>query len=595
MQPESNNLFEVSWEVCNKVGGIYTVVSSKAPHMMAKYENYYLIGPYFPQKTFGTFEETLPPEHCKEAFDTLKHEGIDCHCGTWLVKGNPNVILIDFTNYATRKNDIKKKLWDTHKIDSLHTEWFDYDEPVVFATTAGRVIQELAKTLNGKTTAHFHEWLTGAGLLHLKNEKTKVATVFTTHATTLGRTIAGTDHNLYEVLETLNPDENAAQRGSSINAKHLLEKAAAQNADIFTTVSDITGIEAEKILGKKPDLLLPNGLDLEKFPTFEQASIKHSHFKARIKQFITYYFFPYNTFDLDNTLIYFLAGRYEFFDKGIDTFITALSKLNEKLKQEKSQKTIITFFWVPGNVKAIRQQLLENKTYYLDIKDSLDDETEAIKSKILSLFISKKDISTTSLFEKDFLEDIKPKLVRLSRHGTPPLSTHELYNENTDAIITALKNAGLDNSENNKVKVVFYPIYLTGADGLLDTSYYESMQGSHLGIFPSYYEPWGYTPLEAAALGVSSLTTDLSGFGNYICKECDLGQYPGVFVLKRHKRTNEQITNDLANTMHTFANLTTEERVKNKIAAKKIATTADWKNFAERYIEAHNMAVRKNT
>ena len=589
MDAKADIFFEVSWEVCNKVGGIFTVVASKAPQIMNHYKDYWLVGPYFPKKAFGVFEEVVVPEHCRECFERLKQQGIEVHTGKWLVKGTPNVMLVDFTNFSAQKNDIKRKLWDDYKIDSLHTDWFDFDEPVVFATAAGKVIEEFLHMYEGKkVVAQFHEWLSAAGLLHLKSGKANVGTVFTTHATTLGRSIASTDKNLYEVLDRINPDENAKNRGASVYAKHLLEKAAAKHADVFTTVSEITGIESEKLLGRKPDVLLMNGLDMEKFPTFEEASVKHKLFKARIKQFLTYYFFPYQSFDMENTLIYFLAGRYEFTDKGVDVCIQALGKLNEKLKEEKSKKTIVCFFWIPGNIRAIKPDLLENKTYFLDLKDSIDDETDLLKTRILSLLITKGEITRETLLDAEFMQEVKPKILRLSRKGTPPVSTHDLFDEQSDAILNAFRQASLFNRTEDRVKVVFYPIYLTGADGLLDTSYYESMQGSHLGIFPSYYEPWGYTPLEAAALGVSSVTTDLSGFGRYICAECEESKYPGVFVLKRFKRTNEEIISDLANIMYYFAHLSTQERVTNKMAAQKVAATADWKLFVERYIEAHN-------
>ncbi len=593
MDANANVCFEVSWEVCNKVGGIFTVVASKAMQMMSNYQKYWLIGPYFPKKAFGLFEETLAPEECRPCLEQLKKEGIEVHAGKWLVKGNPNVLLIDFTNFAAQKNDIKRKLWDDYKIDSLNTEWFDFDEPVVFATAAGRVIEVLSKIMNQKTVAQFHEWLVGAGLLYLKSRKAKVGTVFTTHATTLGRAIAMTDMNLYEILGKINPDENAKSRGPSVYAKHLLEKAAAKNADVFTTVSEITGIEAEKILGRKPEVLLFNGLDMEKFPTFEEAAVKHKQFKARIKQFLSYYFLPYQNFDLANTLIYFLAGRYEFTDKGVDVCIEALGKLNEKLKAEKSAKTIVAFFWIPGNIRAIKPELLENKTYFLDLKDSVDDETEVLKTRLLYLLMTKQEINAQTLFDPEFMQEVRPKVLRLSRKGTPPVSTHDLYNEQDDAILNAFKKANLFNKPEDRVKVIFYPIYLTGADGLLDTSYYESMQGAHLGIFPSYYEPWGYTPLEAAALGVSSVTTDLAGFGRYLCAECEQGKYPGIFVLKRFGKKHEEIVNDMTAIMYFFAGLIPQERVANKMAAQKLAATADWKRFVERYIEAHNLAVSK--
>ncbi len=595
MEAKADILFEVSWEVCNKVGGIFTVVQSKILPMKEHYgDNYFLIGPYFPNKAWGIFEEHIAPDDCRKAFASLKKEGIEVHCGTWVTKGNPNVLLIDFTNFSSQKDDIKRKLWDWYQVDSLNTEWFDFDEPVVWAYAVGRLIEELTKIYSGKRiVAQFHEWLAGAGLLYLKHQDVKIGTVFTTHATTLGRALAMQERDIYEDLENIDADNEAKRIGPSVWSKHLLEKQSARNANIFTTVSEITGMEAEHFLGRKPDVLLFNGLDMSKFPTFEEASLKHKLFKNRIKQFLIYYFFPYYHFDIDNALIYFLAGRYEFHDKGVDVFIRALGRLNEMLKKEKCEKTVVAFFWIPGNVKSIRPELLESKTFFSDVKDTIDDAHEDIHNRLFYLLISGKDVSKESLLGEDFMQDLKPKLKRLMRKGLPPVSTHLLYDEDRDLIMNALRAADLQNKEDDVVKVVFYPIYLSGADGLLDTSYYESMQGSHLGVFPSYYEPWGYTPLEAAALGVSSLTTDLAGFGQYICKECSQGKYPGIFVLPRFKKSEDEIVNALTEMMSKFAHFSTKERIENKIVAQKIAATADWKLFIERYIEAHNKAVEK--
>lgn len=585
-------MFEVSWEICNKVGGIYTVVKSKVQPTQENYENYFLVGPYFPKKAFGTFEEQAPPDEFKGAFDELKSQGIELHFGQWLVSGSPKTILVDFSRFAERKNSIKKDLWDWYQIDTLNTEWFDFDEPIVWATAVGRVIQKLKEVeADKRIVAHFHEWLAGAGLLYLRHENVKVGTVFTTHATTLGRALATRDVDIYSDIKSIDAGKRARELGPSFFAKHLLESRTAKNAHVFTTVSEITGIEAEHFLGRKPDVLLFNGLNMDKFPSFEEASLKHDLFKNRMKEFIMYHFFPYYSFDLDKTLIYFVAGRYEFRDKGIDVFIKALQKLNDKFKEEKCDKRIVTFFFVPGAAKGIRPELLQNKMHFMDVFDSMEDSKDDIHSKLIQLLVTGNGVDKSSLLSEELREDLKPKLKRLKRKGMPPLSTHELENEGSDQIMRALRDAGLDNSEDDVVKVVFYPIYLSGADGLLDTSYYESMQGSHLGVFPSFYEPWGYTPLEAAALGVSSITTDLAGFGRYLCKECEQPKYPGIFVLQREKKSDEEIVDALCKMMSDFAHFSAKERTSNKITAQRLAATADWKVFIENYVEAHNKAV----
>jgi len=293
-------LFECSWEVCNKVGGIYTVVKSKAALLNSAYSRYFLVGPYFEEKARQDLQPEDVPDDLKQVFSELEHEGIKCHYGTWQVKGDPKAILIDFKGFVNNKNGIKKNLWDTYKIDSLNSRW-DFEEPMLWATCVGKLIEKFARinspNNDRKIVGHFHEWMGGFAILLLKQAGVKVATVFTTHATMLGRSICGSGGNLYEGLPNLNPDEAAYNLG--VHDKYMTEKACTENCDVFTTVSEITAIEAEKILGRKADVLVLNGLDLAKFPTFEETSIKHRENREVVREFASYYFLPYYS------LIYF--------------------------------------------------------------------------------------------------------------------------------------------------------------------------------------------------------------------------------------------------------------------------------------------------
>lgn len=597
MKKEAEIILEVSWEVCNKVGGIYTVIKSKAGLIVNEYgENYFLIGPYFSKQAAGQFEERLPKNELKAVFDKLKNEGVICHFGKWLIDGMPNAVLIDHTSIMDKTNMVKGRLWEDYKIDSLNAP-YDYNEPIVWSYAVSRFIKEFSNAINKKTVCQFHEWLAGSALLHLKKDNANVATIFTTHATVLGRTLSGNDIDLYCYdgdkkcfLEKIDMDKAAYDYG--VASKHQVEKASALQADIFTTVSGITGVEAEFVLGRKPEVLLPNGLDIEKFPTFEEISIKHAMQRSRIREFLLYYFMPYYVFDLKETLLYFIAGRYEFHDKGVDVFIKALGRLNEILKKEKSSKTIIAFIWVPANIRSIKPELLENRTRYYDIKEYLQEVEGDIKDSMLSSFVSGKGIKEDVLFEKEFLMEMKSRVLRFKRKGNPPISTHDIYDEN-DIILKSLIESGLDNGEDDRVKIVYYPTYLSGADGLLNLTYYEAMQGSHLGIFPSFYEPWGYTPLEAGALGVSSVTTDLAGFGKYIEKESAGKKNPGIFVLKRMGKTEEEAVKGLTEFMHYYAELSKYGRIDNKMAARGLASMADWKLLINNYFRAFNMALKR--
>ena len=605
---DSPLMFECSWEVCNKVGGINTVVRSKAKYMTDYYkDNYFLVGPYFVSKASGEFQEEVPTDVLKITFAILDKEGIKCRFGKWLIHGRPNVILIDFAEYSKNKDLIKKELWEKFKIDSLKTQYFDFDEPVVWSYSVGRLLEEVQKqqsisnkSLNKKNElpkiiAQFHEWLAGAGLLYIKSRKLKIATVFTTHATVLGRAIASANKDLYSLLGKIDVDKESYDLG--VNAKFELERAAAINSEIFSTVSEITKLEAEKLLGRKVDFVLPNGLNLEKFPSLDEATINHKTFNHKMKEFLGYYFSPYYPINLHETLIYFLCGRYEFRDKGVDIFIKSLGQLNKKLKEEKSEKTVVAFFWIPGNIRGIRPELLENKSLYIDIRDSVDDNLASIRTEIIHSIVAQKEITIPKIFGEETFNEIKVKTGKfIKKNKTPGLSTHDLYDEDKDDIIRAFRSEGLNNSAEDRVKVIFYSIYLTGADGLLDTSYYESMAGADLGIFPSYYEPWGYTPLEAAALRTPSITTDLAGFGKFVEKlylKDPKNKFKGVYVLKRYNKKDSEVVQELASRLYSFSTMSREDWTKEKLNARSIASEADWKIFAENYKKAHDAALRK--
>lgn len=586
---KDTSLYEVSWEVCNKVGGIYTVISSKAEYISSKYGNYTLIGPYLPHHPPRDFVEELPSEELKEVFNELKNQGILCRYGRWLIKTQPYAILVDFSGVFQMKNEIKSKLWEKYKIDSLNTS-FDFDEPVMFSVAVAQLLDLIQKKSKKKMIAQFHEWMTGVGILWLKQQNSKIATVFTTHATVLGRAIAGVNSNFYKVLNSIDPEKEAREHG--VVGKHQVEKASALNSSIFTTVSEITAMEAEKILERKVDIVLPNGIDLKDFSSFEEISIKHSQLKHEIKNFISSYFFPYYSFELDNTIIFFMMGRYEYENKGIDVSIEALGKLNEYMKKEAIDKTIVTFFYVPGATSNINHEVLENKTDFLDIKNFVDKEKDNIASRIIYLTASEAKLKKQSILDDSIIEVLTKKANSFVRKGSPPLSTHDLKYYDQDPIISAFKKFGLLNKKEDKVKVIFYPTYVQSTDNLLDLDLYDAITGGHLGIFASAYEPWGYTPLESAALGVASITSDLSGFGRYIEKESSK-KNPGIFVLKRAGLEKNEITKNLFEIFKYYVNLDKEKRIENKLEARRLATLADWKNLVNNYFEAYNLALKK--
>lgn len=579
-------IFEVSWEVCNKVGGIYAVLVSKAKYAKKYFDEYYFIGPYF-QEQLADFEEKAPPNDIREIFDILKSKSIFCHYGKWGAT-DTDTVLIDFSEFMKNKDKIKEELWMDYKIDSLNSG-YDFDEPTVWAKAAGILLEEIGKKWQNKEIiAHIHEWLAGAALLHLKKKNVKIATVFTTHATILGRAIADGNRPLYNLLKVIDPDKEASNY--NILAKYQTEKECTLKSDVFTTVSKITALETEYLLKRKPDLLLINGMDTHELPDVEAISQGHKVNKEKIKEFLTAYFAPYYPLDLENCLFYFISGRYEFHNKGIDIFIEALRRLNERLKNEKSSKRIIVFFFIPVSTKGKNMDILENRALLEKIEHLVDERLPEIRSNIINSALLG-TLQKEKILNETFISEMKKMVFSLKKKGSPPITVFELADKQNDAIYNALQKAGLTNKEEDKIKAIYYGNYLSLSDGLLGLDYYSAILGCHLGVFPSYYEPWGYTPIESAIRGVPAITTNLSGFGKFV--EENLKPKEGIFVLKRENKSDEEATEGLVEYMYNYSNLIKEERIKNKIIAENFGPRFSWENLILNYVEAYDMALNK--
>lgn len=593
LAPKADLLLEISWETCNKVGGINTVLATKAAQMVARYhDGYVLVGPYFEQNSRYQLEKITPPPRLEKIFGNLKAQGIICHFGRWLIDGEPQVILIDFSALWPNVNRYKKELWDDYQIDSLESG-FDFDEPAVWGYAVARMVEQMRSEFSEKSVViHCHEWLAGTALLFAKKFCQNIASVFTTHATTLGRSLAFAGRDLYNDIERIDSLKEAYNY--RIQAKHLLEAAAAREASVFTTVSEITGVECRYFLQRMPDLFLPNGLDAAGYLSFEEAAIKHRIQRGRIREFVFYNFFPHYVFDLKNTIFYFMLARYEYRAKGIDLFIKALGEVNRRLKKDNSSKTIVSFLWIPTRTKGIDAQVSENRSHYFDIKEFVEENSgDLVETFMYSLFAGK-NVCDADVFDEEPRRELSRRLKKMRRSGLPPICTHELEYRD-DMILKGLSAAGLENKKEDRVKVIFYPAYLTGTDKLLNLNLREAIQGCHLGVFPSYYEPWGYTPLEAAAEGVPAVTGDLSGLGRFIKQNLPIDTaHPGIFIVENDGKSEQDAANQLSDILYDYAVMSRQDRVENKINARKMVNSFDWKNLVENYVAAHNLALKNS-
>jgi len=581
----SKYIFEISWEIANKVGGIYTVLASKAKFLKDIYgRNYFVIGPFIEGKSEIDFKILPLPDEFKNVYERLKDKQINLYYGEWLVEGYPNGFLLDFKKSLQEINSLKYDLWHNFGIDSLRTG-IDYDEPVAWSKSVAEFIKLISQDPKFENSIfHFHEWLSGVALL--LNNSIKQKKVFTTHATVLGRAIAGAGIDFWPEISNLDPLKTAYQ--FNVEAKHLIEKNSAKFCDVLTTVSNITSLEVECFLSRKVDKILPNGIDLGKFPTFEEISMSHQKNKEAILKFILYMFSPYSekSCPTRNSLIFFISGRKEIKNKGFDIAIKSLGYLNQILKTKSIETNIYTFIFVPDQIIDVNHDLLENLTTYKALEDYLFELQDEIQSRLLHTLIHKKEIDSNKLIDKNELLEIQKILNKIRKETTPPVSTHILSKDNE--FLNLLEKAELKNQADDKVKVILYPIYLSSTDGFLNLNYHEAVNGSHLGIFPSFYEPWGYTPLETLAAGVMAITTDLTGFSSYIQENKLLSkENPGLFIIKRKNKSEKEIINDLVNKLFKIVTMSRSERIQNKYEARRLASYFDWKDLIKKYLEVY--------
>lgn len=532
-------IFEISWEVCNMVGGIYTVLSSKAKVTREEWgDNYITIGPDVWKETHKNpyfIEDTnLFSEWRQKA--ALK--GLKFKVGRWAIESRPIAILIDFTPLLAEKDKIFATLWETYQLDSIHGPW-DYIEPAMFGYAAGQVIESFYQNfLTGydQIIAHFHEWMTGAGILYLKKNTPQLATVFTTHATYLGRSIAGNNLPLYKDLETYNPTVLANR--FNIVSQQSLESISAREADAFTTVSGITAKECKQFLNREPDVLTINGFDENiagDFETVLKKKEKSRKIILNVASTLTGSQLP------DSTLMVINSGRYEFKNKGIDLFIDALGNLN---KNKNLDKQVLAVIAVPGHSSGPNKEL----------RDCLaDPECNAVQ--------------------------------------TEKIATHFLHDAANDSVMKRIKEAGLSNSSEDKVKIMFVPVYLKGEDGIFDIKYYDFLAAFDLSVFPSYYEPWGYTPLESIAFGIPTITTSLAGFGIWV-RSIEL-EGSGVIVIERNEDNNREVVQEIEDNIYKFCIYDNETIKSHQSQAIDIASKALWKDLIDNYKTAWDIALVK--
>lgn len=586
-------LFEVSWETCRKIGGIYTVLRSKAPSAVAGWgDRFCMLGPYVPETANVEFEPIEPGELLKPVLASLRHEGLRAHFGRWLVTGNPRVVLLDVGSGYHNVEDWKRWLWDACGIATRAGDP-ETDDAVVFGAMICRFFQELCRCHGDRyrTIAQFHEWMASLAMPLIRHHNLPIALAFTTHATLLGRYICACEGDFYGRLHTLNPDAEAARL--NILPRYTIERAAAHSAHVFTTVSEVTGREAEHLLGRRPDVVLPNGLNVERFEALHEFQTLHARYKERIHEFVRGHFFGSYSFELDRTLYTFIAGRYEYRNKGIDLFIEALARLNGLLRHEGSDVTVVAFIIAPAATRSINVNVLKNRFMLEELRNTCNQITNTVGERIFRPVAGGRLPDPDHLLADADIVRLKRMIFSRRQSSPPAIVTHDMVDDANDPILNHLRHRGLFNTPQDRVKVVYHPEFIVSTNPLFGMDYEEFVRGCHLGVFPSYYEPWGYTPAECTVMGIPSVCSNLSGCGAFVQSRVPDHEDRGIFIVDRRDTPTDASIGQLTDILHRFTRLTRRERIALRNRTERLSELFDWANLYASYNQAHEMALER--
>uniref|UniRef100_A0A8C2JIX9 Glycogen [starch] synthase n=1 Tax=Cyprinus carpio TaxID=7962 RepID=A0A8C2JIX9_CYPCA len=513
------------------VGGIYTVIQTKAKITVDEWgENYIMMGPYYEHNFKTQVEKCEPPNQAiKAAMDSLINNGSQL---TDQLQDKPNVI------------------------------------------------------------AHFHEWQAGTGLLLSRSRKIPLATIFTTHATLLGRYLCAGNADFYNNLDKFNIDQEAGER--QIYHRYCLERAAVHCAHVFTTVSQITAVEAKHMLHRQADVVTPNGLNVRKFSAMHEFQNLHSMNKAKIQEFVRGHFYGHLDFNLEKTLFFFIAGRYEFSNKGADLFLESLSRLNYLLRVHKSDVTVVVFFIMPAKTNNFNVESLKGQAVRKQLWDTTQFVKEKFGKRLYESLLRGEIPDMSKILDRDDFTIMKRAIYATQRHSLPPVTTHNMLDDSTDPILSNIRRIGLFNGRNDRVKIVFHPEFLSSTSPLLPMDYEEFVRGCHLGVFPSYYEPWGYTPGECTVMGIPSVTTNLSGFGCFMEEHVSDPSEYGIYIVDRRFRSADESCNQLTQFMFSFCQKSRRQRIIQRNRTERLSDLLDWRYLGRFYMYARHLALSRS-
>eukprot|EP00112_Aurelia_sp_Birch-Aquarium-sp1_P018819 Seg455.5 transcript_id=Seg455.5/GoldUCD/mRNA.D3Y31 product=Glycogen protein_id=Seg455.5/GoldUCD/D3Y31 len=541
-------VFECAWEVANKVGGIYTVIRSKAAVTVDEIgNNYCLFGPYN-ESSVQTEVEVMQPESpiMNDVIQSMRDKGMKVTFGRWLIDGYPKVVLFDIGTGYKMVSEWKNDLWNSSHI-GIPTHDKESADAVVFGALVAWFLGEFRMRIPKEAVivSHFHEWQSGLGLVFLRTRHIDVCTIFTTHATLLGRYLCASSADFYNNLD-----------------KHYI------------------------------------ALHYEKSITHAETALHefqnmHAVYKDKIHDFVRGHFYGHYDFDLDKTIYFFTAGRYEYSNKGADVFLESLARLNYLLKTADVDITVVAFLIFPARTNNFNVEALKGQAHVKQLKETVASIHDKVGKRIFDAAMRGQLPDKDDILVKDDLVKLKRCIYATQRSGLPPIVTHNMLDDGTDPILNHIRRIQLFNNRTDKVKVIFYPEFLSSTNALFPLDYDEFVRGCHLGVFPSYYEPWGYTPAECTVMGVPNISTNLSGFGRFMAEHISDPDSYGIFIVDRRFRGIDGSVNQLAQYMFSFCQLTRRQRIILRNRTERLSELLDWKNLGVYYEEARAMAIEK--
>ena len=590
------HLIEIAWEVCNQVGGIYTVIRSKVPCVMDHWAGRYcLVGPYVNKNINAELDLMNDVQDIfGQAASTLRDRGYEVYYAEWLVTGKPRVVLINpdvIEDHVLQQ--VKYLLWKNHGISTTQGNPL-IKQVIAFGYLTRLFLEEVAKLAkeDQQLIAHFHEWMASLPILDIKKNDVPIKTVFTTHATQLGRHLAINSPFFYAHLPFFRWQDEAKKFG--VETEAAIEFASAQSSDYFTTVSEVTARECKHLLKRKPDAVLPNGLNIHRYETDHEVHNLHKQYKEGIHQFVIANFFQSYTFDLDKTIYFFTSGRFEYKNKGFDLTLEALYLLNEQLKKDNSDITVVMFFVSKKKFYSLLPEVLQSKAMMEEIRQTCDAIIQQVGRRLFHESTLREDHrlpDLNELVDEYWKLRYRRTIQSWKTDKLPPVVTHRLVDESNDEILRFLRGKGMMNASSDKVKVVYHPDFISFTNPLFGMEYLQFVRGCNLGIFPSYYEPWGYTPLECMAVGIPSVTSDLSGFGDYLLRHMPEHEKNGMFVVERGKRTFDWSARQLASYLYRFLTMNRRERNTQRNNVESYAVAVGWENLLKHYHGVYERAV----